>query len=208
MPRGRTWSEEDEEYLHEMWGTIPTVNLAKKLNRTLIAVELKAKKLNLGAAADASEYLTATMAADILKVTAHTVINWIAKYGLKANKRIIRKCKKMIMIKHDDLLSWLEANKDKWDSRKVELYALGQEPTWLKEKRKLDASLPIRGNCRWTKAEDQRAIMMFKSGLYTNGQIGNALGRSAQSVERRIDRLNIWAPKQVPTNNQYKGCGI
>lgn len=98
--------------------------------------------------------------------------------------------KKMIMIKLPTLIKWLKANQNKWDSRRVELYALGKEEDWLKEKRKKDLSLPPRKNYKWTKQEDLIAVHMRKVG-YSCRKIGERLGRSEDSVRNRLARLEM-----------------
>lgn len=192
MPKGRKWTSEEIEYLHESWGLKPVPSIAKYLNRTEIAVTTKAKRIGLGAASTADEFITARQASNLLGVDVHAVTDyWIPKCGLKARKRVVRISRKMTMIKFSDLVEWLKNNQDKWDSRRVELYALGMEEDWLKEKRKADMKLPIRRNYKWTKQEDMIAIHMHKAG-YTYKQIGDRLGRSKVAVKKRLSRLDVW----------------
>lgn len=188
----RNWSNEEIELLQERWGYSTVFAIAKMLGRTENAVIVKSKRLRLGAPSAAGEHLTANQASILLGVDNHTIYNyWVPKCGLKARFRVMRKEKRMLMIKLSDLVKWLEKNQDKWDSRRVALFALGTEPDWLKEKRKRDLKLPIRRHYKWTSLEDSRAIMLFKAG-YNYKQIGERLGRSRQSVARRLSRLDVW----------------
>ena len=43
----KKWTKEDVEYLTEKWGNVSIPSLAKKLNRSVNAVKLKAGRLNL-----------------------------------------------------------------------------------------------------------------------------------------------------------------
>lgn len=77
------------------WGLKTVPGIAKCLNRTENAVELKAKKLGLGGASTADEYMTANQVAKMMGVDIHVVIDhWIAKCGLQAKKRVVRTSKK------------------------------------------------------------------------------------------------------------------
>lgn len=44
----RKWTKEDVEYLTEKWGNVSIPSIAKKLNRSVNAVKIKAGRLNLG----------------------------------------------------------------------------------------------------------------------------------------------------------------
>ena len=92
----------------------------------------------------------------------------------------------------EDLLSFLETHPDLWDARRVELYALGGEYDWLKEKRKADSALPARKAKLWTKEEDRQLIFMWRKGDETKSEIGLILGRSESSIEHRLQRLDVW----------------
>lgn len=187
----KRWSIEDIEMLKDMWGVRKLKYIAEKLGRTETAVALKAKRLGLGSAYTSSEYLSANQVAEIVGIDRHCVGNWIKNYGLKGKKRVMRKEFAMWLIKPKDLLKWLENNQDKWNTRKLELFALGQEPQWLKEKRKIDREVPKRRFQKWTRNEDLMAIQMFKRG-YTCKEIGKHLNRSTNAAERRLSRLDIW----------------
>lgn len=192
MGAGRAWSQKEIEYLQEKWGYISVSAIAKKLGRTETAVILKAKRLGLGSAYTSGEYINANQIAELLKIDRHTVTDyWIARCGLKAQKRVMRKKFAMWLVKFDEFVKWLKENQDKWDSRKLELFALGKEPEWLKEKRERDKKIPKRRFQKWTKAEDRELIRLFKAG-YRHREIGEILGRSRNAVEKRLSRLDIW----------------
>lgn len=190
MARGRTWTEEEINYLQEAWGTVSIRTIAKNIKRTETAVTLKAKRLGLGSPYT-NEYLSANQVSKLMGIDRHAVIdNWIRKRGLKARKRAMKEFE-MWLIDLEDLTEWLENNQDKWDSRKLDIYGLGEEPGWLQEKRKLDMKIPARRFQKWTRQEDMRAMGYFKSGM-SYKKIGEKLGRSSDAVERRLSRLDVW----------------
>ncbi|AXG97787.1 helix-turn-helix domain-containing protein [Clostridium botulinum] len=185
----RKWTEEEVQYLEDNWGTVSIKYIAKKVNRTENAVILKAKRQGLGGTYSASECLTANLIANILKIDVHTVTDyWIPKCNLKGNKKTLRGNASIYQIKLDDLIKWLKNNKDKWNASKVELYALGIEPEWLKEKRKIDSTAPERRNYKWTKEEENKLISCYKLGLKQK-EISKQMNRSVDGIERKINRL-------------------
>jgi len=136
MGLGKKWSEKEIEYLDENWGKSTLVSLSTHLKRTKKAVVLKSKRLKLGASTRADEYLTANQVAVLLNINNHTVLRWIKYHYLKANKKVLLYKRRFFLIKHSDLLKWLENNQDKFDSRRIDYLNLGYEPEWLQKKRK------------------------------------------------------------------------
>lgn len=191
MAKSIKWSDKDVEFLTDKWGVMEIDSIAKSLNRTYVAVKLKAKRLKLGGFYyNNSVYLTANQVSILLNIDRHTVIRWIKNHGLKA-KQSKFKVKNVCLISHNNLIDWLKNNQHKWDSKKVELYALGLEEEWLKEKRKKDNANQVKKHYRWTRQEDSMALSMWKLG-YTKKQISERVNRTYEAVENRLYRLN-WA---------------
>lgn len=189
MANGREWTKEEIEYLEEKWGYVGIERISSKLGRTKTAIRIKAKRLKLGGATVTGEFVTAFQAARLLGIDRHVVAdNWITNLGLKATKQNRTGNRLMWYIKLSELLEWLRANQDRWDSRKLELYALGEEPKWLTEKRIRDKNIPERRFYKYTIDEDVIAKSMFYRG-FTYAQIGKRINRSRDSVERRLSRI-------------------
>ena len=177
----RWWTEQEIDYLTYNWGVAPIEYIARALNRTAKSVATKAYKCKLGSASDGSEYLGAQQIADMLGVKWTTIyLRWVGKYGLKVTPKSLH-FKRKNRIKLSDLLEWLEKNQDKWNSNRVELYALGTEPQWLTEKRKRDVNLPAMSHKRWTVADRRKAENLFRLGIPVR-EIAMRLGRSKRSV--------------------------
>lgn len=138
MGRGKSWSKKDIDYLNEKWGITSSRFIALQLNRTKDAIIKRAKILKLGPSTTADEYLTANQASLMLNKSYHTIIKWINQKNLKAVRKILCYKRSFYLIKLEDFLQWLMNNQDKYDSRRIDMYALGTEPQWLKEKRKED----------------------------------------------------------------------
>lgn len=186
--RGKHWTKEDKEYLEENWGLVYVEYIANKLNRDVTAVLAMAESMNLGGCYVAGGFLNANTVAKIFGISNKTVSNyWIKKCGLVARKRRLIK-QYMWFIDIEDLTEWLKNNQDKWDSRRVELFALGQEPEWLKEKRKADMKEPINKRKPWTSIEKQRVTNYFNQGK-SKKEIASILGRTEHAIQRQISKL-------------------
>lgn len=135
----RTWTPEQIETLKDLWGTTSYRYISKRTCHTETAIRLKAKRLGLGSVKDASDYMCAREIARAMGIDVHTVTDyWIGKLGMKC-RRIKSKHKTLwVMVRHDELMKFLEIHQDKWDSRRIEPYALGMEPEWFHKKRLKD----------------------------------------------------------------------
>jgi len=190
--RKSDWSPDDIDAMREMWGSKTIPQIAKKLGRSETAINIKAKRLGLGTFKDSSEYLPALQISKLLGVDIHAITDyWIPKCGLKFKRISPRGKQYFTYIKITDVMEWLWLNPDKWDSRRVELYAFGCEPEWLQAKRKLDLASKPRGCFKWTAQEDAKLVMLYRSGAKIQ-DIADTLGRTHAGVEHRAARLDIW----------------
>lgn len=183
-----SWIEEEISYLEDKWGVKSVEAIAKKLNKTKTAILIKAKRLKLGSPYNSGEYINANQTAELLQVQVKTITKtWIGKYGLNGRKRALKELE-MWQIKMTDLVKWLKENQDKWDSRKVELYALGAEPDWLQKKRKMDVEIPPNRFQKWSEHDEKLLISWYKNGM-TQKEIGQRLRRSENAIQRKVSRL-------------------
>lgn len=183
----KRWTKEEVNYLENSWGTTSIETISKKLNRSFDGILEKAKRLKLGGCYASTEYLNVNDIANTLKVDNHTIVDyWIGKCGLKAKKKRLIQLEQWF-INPNDLIHWLENNKDKWDSRKLEQHGLGIEPEWLKNKRKED-SLKPKINSKWTQQEE-RLLISYLNIDKSKEEIANILNRSKSSIQRKTSRL-------------------
>jgi len=187
--RGNTWTQHELNYLENSWGIKTLSKIAKSLKRSKVGVFIKAKRLKLGASTRADEFMTARQASLMLGINdSQVVLRWIKLKGLPAKKREMLLGKKFWMIKHSDMINWLENNQEKFDSRKIEFYALGSEPNWLQEKRKKDKLLPKNRFKKWNKMENDLLMICQDKGMKQK-EIAEMFGRSVNSIGRKINRL-------------------
>jgi cyanophycinase-like exopeptidase len=165
--RGKNWTAAEIEYLEDSWGEKTITQIAKRLGRTVTAIALKSKRLGLTGQLNTGNLMSARYVSNLMHVDIHAVTDyWIAKCDLKAKKQIVRNKKLIFVIKFDDLILWLKANQDKWDSRRLETYELGMEYDWLKKKRESDRQLPVRRFQKWTRQEDNDGGNDVSEGIY------------------------------------------
>lgn len=190
--RNTTWTDEEIETLKDLWGEKTPDAIARVLGRSTGGIIGKAKLLHLGSYLEASEYLGMHQVTEILGVDSHVPTRtWIPKYNMPFVKRRIRGNLRFRVIRLEDLMKWLRDNPEAWDSRKVKPYALGTEPPWLKEKRAADnARIEKPTGTKYTERED--TIIRWRRGSgKTYKEIGQEIGRSADSVQARADRRRL-----------------
>lgn len=180
------WSSNEISYLINNWPIRSEEAIAKKLNRTMLAVHLKAKRLGLGGHVKGSHYFTGQNLANILGIDGHCVRNWI-KLGL-IKYRTAKLDRVTYLFELEDIEAFLKENPDKWDSRKIKGNLWIVEPDWLKEKRASDNLRPNREGKKWTPEEDRKVLDLYRKGYKLKG-IGEIMNRSRSGIEHRINRL-------------------
>lgn len=187
MGSAKNWTKKEIEYLNENWGKFTLADISIRLKRTMIGIAIKAKRMGFGASSRADEYITARQVATLLVVDGHTVERWIKKHNLKTTRKVLLFKTRFYLIKLPDLCRWLKNNQDKFDSRRIELYSLGHESSWLKMKRIKDKRLAKNRFKIWNNLEVQRLIINYKNMRYK--EIAQLMGRSYDSIDRKIYRL-------------------
>lgn len=183
------WTEEEVNYLIEFVGRDSVKKMAKTLNRTEDAVQNKLNRLGIGNTKAETLYIKLTDICLAFSVSKTTVYKWIEKDGLPAKKKILRLSRKIYIVSPSSFWKWVEANQNKIDLRKYEIYSLPDEPKWLKlaiKKQYIDT--PERHAVKWTNLEDVSLISFWKSGM-TQKEMANRLNRTKKSVENRLKFL-------------------
>ena len=202
--RGPDWTAEEVELMQELWGTYTIPQIAKRLNRSEQSIKVKSTRLGLGRYVNSSVYLTANQVANLLHVDIHAVTDVWIPAGLPFKWKAPRGNRKFRHIRMDDLQEFLRNNPDRWDSRRVDLFALGEEPDWLKEKRKADMLRPVNRCQKWTPDEDARLISLFRHSGKTWAEIGAEMNRSSEACQRRITRLDAWGTGKYLGQDPWK----
>lgn len=158
----REWTLEELVYLRENWGKEKIEILAKHLRRNKSAIRQRALQLGLGSAVKTDiELILVSDICEILDIPRDRVMNTFVNHGLFLRKKWISNKKFYYYVLYDDFITYLKNNQDTWDSRNLELYALGIEEEWLKEKRRRDTKDDLQWHKEWTKDEIQKAVDIF-----------------------------------------------
>lgn len=183
----KNWTPQDDEYLGESWGHISLGMIAENLQRTEESIRTRAKVLCLGKSRYAGGIMySPPQIANMLGKCRTEIYRLIDEGIIKGRKRKLIN-EKAYQVHVDNLMEFLEKHPDKWDSRKVEEFAFGVEPDWMKEKREKDKKL---SNHRkpWTKYEDSQLVWLVREG-HSMKEIAEKLGRTVNGVYQRTNRI-------------------
>ena len=185
----RKWTKDEEELLEELWGNQSICAIAKKLKRTEFSLKVKAVRMGLGPMIrNLTDKLTVYDIMDILGVSRDRIVTTWVKYGLNLKKKKVSKKTSYYVVEWEDLLIFLENNQELWDSRKVDLYMLGEETEWLVAKRKKDSLEKPLGYRLWTKEEIKCVESLFNFGK-SYKEIAKEINRPESSVAKILREL-------------------
>lgn len=185
----KRWTAEEIDYLETNVGKIKIPTMAKKINRSVYAIEMKLSRLGLYNTRLESGRLTVGELANILHTDNHVVSNWIQEHGLKAVKRITKIKRVYYLVDTEEFWKWAENNKQRIDFYRIEPKILVPEPIWVDVDRKKDyQNIPRMRHKKWCVKEDEKLIWLLGQG-HSRMEMANVLKRSGNAVQRRISRL-------------------
>ena len=164
----KKWTDKEEAYLQDKWGTVSIKGLSKALGRSENAIIVRAKRLGCGAhlAGDTRISLNQLMLAIYGKNMLGYTSDKLIRHGLPVKWHVVRK-NRFRVIDIDVFWKWAEDNKSILDFSRFEKYGLGAEPDWVDVKRKADyKKLQLHGqhNAAWTKTEDDKLRYLLSKG--------------------------------------------
>lgn len=191
----KQWTEKEEAYLQDKWGTVSIKGLSKALGRSENAIIVRAQRLGCGAhlAGDTRISLNQLMLAIYGKNMLGYTSDRLIRYGLPVKWHVVKK-NRFRVIDIDAFWKWAEDNKSILDFSRFEKYSLGAEPDWVDVKRKADyKKLQLHGqhNAAWTKTEDDKLRHLLSKGTYTYSDLAAELRHSEGAIKRRILDLGI-----------------
>lgn len=210
----KKWTDKEEAYLQDKWGTVSIKGLSKALGRSENAIIVRAKRLGCGAhlAGDTRISLNQLMLAIYGKNMLGYTSDKLIRHGLPVKWHVVRK-NRFRVIDIDVFWKWAEDNKSILDFSRFEKYGLGAEPDWVDVKRKADyKKLQLHGqhNAAWTKTEDDKLRYLLSKGTYTYSDLAAELRHSEAAIKHRILDLGIetrpvrclprkWTEEEVET---------
>ena len=197
----KCWTDAEKQVVFNNWGTLTPSHIAKMIDRSTYAVVAFAKNNNLGMFLENSEYMNKYQITQALGIDSHVIERtWIPNYGFKMQKKMIRSNVKHDVISVENLLKYLENHQHLFDTRRMEEYALGTEPEWLRKKRIEDRAKPVRlRGKKYTPEEDTKICMYIRAGK-TQQQIAELLGTSKASINARVQKLDVWGTMKLKTD--------
>lgn len=178
----RKWTFEEEQKFKDLWGNKTIELIAKELKRSVISLRIKAIKMELGSMISNNyKIITISDISELLGVTRERITDTWLKLGLNIRLTKLTNKKSYMTVTWDDLIQFLENNQNEWDSRKVAINMLGQEPIWLEKKRLRDLKENPLWYRRWTEEEIIKAINLFNNGKDYNS-IAFEIDRSERAV--------------------------
>ena len=124
------------EKLEDLYGRVDTAALCRRLGISYARLRRRAKADGRGFQKDADEYITMRQVRSMMKIEHMKIQRFIAA-GLPARKISFGKGKRYnVVVSVDELVAWLERHQDMFEARRIEHMALGQEPEWLRAKRR------------------------------------------------------------------------
>lgn len=204
MSRYPNWTEADTEALREGWGQlkggIPA--LARKLGRSVNALKIRAQRLGLGPWLDAGEWISVNQLIGIVTGVpnsgySYTLYRW-RRMGLPVSERRTLGSK-WRMVRIEAFWPWAEAHRRELDFSRFEEGALGIEPGWAREKRKVDQAnraLVYPHNTPWSPRED--ALLKFLCERGTDwAELDSRFRRTGGAIRRRIYDLGLPRPADM-----------
>lgn len=184
MGINRNWTKEETEYLKENWGKISIPVLAKKLNRTESAIKQKVNRLGMYSFLESGEYVTLNTLLQVIGVDngGYKKISWIRNRNFPVHTKRVSK-KVVRIVKLEEFWKWAEANKAFLDFSNFETHALGNEPDWVKDKRRED--------------KDNKQFR------YTGMELSKLLMRTEGAIQKRIAALGL-KERPVKADNHIK----
>lgn len=188
----RKWTPAERQYVQDKWGEMDLSGIAKRLGRSVGSITNELQRQGSTAWKGTTDLVQIKQVAQVMGTDYNTVLDSWIPAGLPVKRKVAWRKRRMLFVAMGDLFEWLREHPDRWDSRRVEPYALGQEPDWLIEKRRQDVeNAREHPSGRYSEMEDAVLRREFRRGTPTE-EIGKMLNRPRGSVRRRIERLDMW----------------
>lgn len=188
------WTKEDIDYLEHSFGLISNERIAKKLGRTVLAVQKKAESLFATRKKSLFEgYLTTQELGEILGVHKATVARWIREYNFPC--KVYKKTSGNSLNPHvyainpDDVWKWVENNRDKMNifASQIQRGVILPEPDWLIED--IENNVWYGKAKKWTEEmKEQLYKYYYEDGLKLR-EIAEKMGRTLPAIQKQIRKI-------------------
>lgn len=189
--QGKKWTQKELDYLDNNWGRASIPSIAKKLNRSVNAVKIKAVRRGLGCHLHSGERITLFEFCEAIgKRNSYSQIKdrW-ARLGLPIHYQKSIK-RRYAMIDIDEFWEWAEKHKDIVDFDAFPEGTFGEEPEWVQQARHASYLAKFK-TLPWTASEDNQLKDMLKAYKYTYNDLSVRLHRTEGAIKRRIITLGL-----------------
>ena len=176
----KKWAKEELEILMDNWGKLSIKEIAKRVNRTPTAVEIKGRRLQLGWQMTA---YSSTEVANILGISHRTIYNYMSA-GIIEAKKDKTKMKRYVSTEAQ-IMKFMREHQDLWDTRKININLYSRKPKWYLEKEKTDKEKNIKNMQRWGELEVKIIVDRYRRG-YTYEEIASETGRTSSAVYKKL----------------------
>lgn len=197
------WASADDAYLREHWGNrggIPSI--ANAIGRSVEAVKIRAQKLGLGRYINGGVLVSFNVLYRIVigeRINGgyqYTKDRWqslgLRFHSVRTNNDVT------CMVDVEEFWRWSKKHRDMLDFSRFEENALGKEPKWVKEKRRIDIEnrrIQQPKKSPWSHEELELLRDMLEHGA-TYQELERALLRTSSAIRRKIYDLYLPKPRR------------
>lgn len=181
----KVWSKDEVEMLYSSWGKLSIKEIGKRLGRSEVSVEIKARRLKLGS--QIIEY-GSTDIANILGIPSKTVYLYM-KNGIIECRRDKTKMKRY-MASEAQIMKFMKNHQDLWDTRNLTVNLYQRKPSWYKKKEERDKNIQIKKGKPWSDVEIKILVDRYRRN-YTSEEIASEVGRTVKGVESKLRKINF-----------------
>lgn len=190
----RKWTQEEDDYLREAWGSTSIPYIAKKLGRSQNAIMVRVQRLGLAPWLESGDYISFNSLVKALfghNSYTYQLKSWVEDRGFPIHtKRRGKETYRVVYL--DEFWDWAEKHRSFLDFSKMEPLAIGEEPPWVAEQRKKDFhAFRLQRKDPWSQEEDERLKMLLKQQKYGYKELSEMLHRSNGAIQRRCQDLGI-----------------
>lgn len=187
------YTQEELELLEDMVGTTTFVTIAKKLNRTPLAIERQLTRMGLINTKLESGLLSANELCNALQVHSKVLMRLKKQFNLPLRRKSLRYgCGKYNswLINPEEFWRWAKKHKQEVNWAKYVAGSIIPEPDWLQAAIRVQMdTLPPKRKQVWSPEDDNLLWQLFYSRGMKQKDIAAELGRSLHGVEKRLKRL-------------------
>lgn len=183
----KTWTAEQEAYLYDSWGTVPTARLAQELNKSVKAVKNKAARLGLSSAWDNATGIPLKDVAYLVGKSPSTISTvWVHKHHL----RTIEIHRNLHVVEDGVLARFMQYNKNLWIPSQCD-YDYFRPYAWFQRALELEKQSTMKRYREPWNDDEMRRLDVLRMKGYTYKEIGYRLNRTASSCRHNwIKRHN------------------